>query len=101
MDVRVTWAAANKRVDGKAMPIEQIKAQRLEISADGGQNFGTLKVLAANVAEYIQTELEAGTWFFRMFTVDQFDQESAPAVGSITLLPAKPNAPSNFTVALA
>lgn len=101
MDVRVTWVPANKREDGKGLPVEQIKAQRLEISADGGQNYGVLKSLAGNVAEYIQTELEAGTWFFRMFTVDQFDQESAPVVGSITLTPAKPNAPSNFTVALA
>lgn len=100
MDVRVRWSLPMERDDGSPMALAEIRGVRLQISADG-QNWGNLRTadqLPPQVSEYIQRDLEAGTWHFRAYVVDMFDQESDPLVGSITLTPARPGALAELVI---
>ena len=94
-NVRLTYNLPVARVDGKALPLSEIKHVEVFISADGGANFGKLRDVLPPATEYVQTELEAGLWVFRLIVVDTLDQRSAAVDVSVTIVPALPNPVSN------
>ena len=96
-NVRIRYDLPTARVDGKALPIDQIAGVRVLISADGGTNFGLLNVVPPSQNEYLQTELEAGTWVFRLEVEDTNGQRSAPVDLQAVIVPALPNPVSNAT----
>jgi hypothetical protein len=103
-DVRVRWAYPTQRSDGSNLPLSDIRHLRLELSADGGQNYGVLRNVTPPTEEYVQTELTFGEWFFRGTIVDRFGQDCPPnqvRVGSIVVMPAPPGGVAELIVELA
>ena len=100
-DVRLRWTWPTSR-GGKPLPLTDIAHARIEISADGGVNYGQLAQVPATAptASFIQTELEPGTWFFRVTVVDTQTPpaESPPAVASITLRYPAPDGIADLTI---
>jgi len=71
----------------------------VEMSADGGANFVALNTVAGDAAqEAVITELEPGTYQFRLTVLDQMDQSSPPHLEAATINPNAPNAVTNVTV---
>lgn len=95
-NVRVTWTLPTKRVNGKALPASEIAQSIVSLSADGGAHFGELTRIDAPGHSFLQTELEPGTYVFRVVVVDKsqpdplFSLPSNP--GSVTIAQTSPPA---------
>lgn len=93
-NVRISWKNPTTRVDGKPLPPEQLKHVILEMSADAGQNFIVLARVAPSQTSFDVTDLDSGTYLFRLIAVDSGDRLADPSGASITIEPAVPAAPS-------
>lgn len=92
-NVRVTWTLPTKRVNGKALPVSDIAQTIVSLSADGGTNFGELTRIAAPGHSFLQTELEPGTYVFRVVVLDKSSLISDPSnPGSVTIAQTSPPA---------
>lgn len=95
--VRLTWSL-NGRQGGQALDPAQART-RIEMSADGGQNFVQLtQVPGTDPQNWAVTELEPGTYQFRATVIDSLDQESTPVVDAADISPNPPNPVADFTV---
>lgn len=92
-NVRVKWTLPAQRPFGSP-----IAGARIEISADGGANYGTLDTFPPAVSETVVQDLEPGDWFFRGTVLDEAGRESKPAVASIRVVDDAP--PGELTLEL-
>lgn len=81
MNVALTWKAPKVRTDGTPLLPSEIGGYKVELSADGGQNFGTIGTTTTPDTAFTQTELESGGW---VFGITPFDTRSL--AGPRTLL---------------
>ena len=78
-DVRLTWELPVTRESGFPLNPADIAHVEVALSADGGANFGVLGTVAPGSTQtFTQTELEIGTWFFRLVVVDVAGLRSQP-----------------------
>lgn len=100
-NVNVTWTLPDKRESGRPLLLADIKHVDVQISADQGASFVSLNEVAPPVKELRVTELEPGTYNFRLIVVDKKDRVSKPATASITIEDTTPpGAALNVAVAL-
>lgn len=92
-NVRVKWTLPAPRPFGAA-----IVGARIEISADGGANYGVLDTFPPAVSETVVQDLEPGDWFFRGVAIDEAGRESKPKVASIRV--PDDSAPGELTLEL-
>jgi len=91
-NVRVSWKNPSTRVGGKPLAAADVAYVRVELSADQGANYAEVGRVVGE--SFDQTELEPGTYVFRLSVVDKQSpaQVSAPTVASVTLADAPPAA---------
>lgn len=101
-NVRVVWQLPTQRVDGKALPVSAIDATIVSLSADGGANFVEIARVTAPTNSFRQTELEPGTYIFRLTVVDkQITAKTSSNVDTpVTLAAAAPNPVSDVSVVI-
>lgn len=97
-NVRVSWKNPNTRVGGRPLDAADISYVRVELSADGGQNFGEVGRVVGE--SFDQTELEPGTYVFRLTVLDKQSPAavSAPVEKSFTLAEAAPSPVASVVV---
>lgn len=97
-NVRVSWKNPATRVGGRPLAPADIAYVRVELSADGGQNFGEVGRVVGE--SFDQTELEPGTYVFRLTVVDKQSPPalSAPVSQSVTLAEAAPSPVASIVV---
>jgi hypothetical protein len=88
--VNVSWALPTTRESGRPLDPAAIAFVRLEISADGGANYGKFGDFTPDVLATDVPDLEPGAWFFRGTVTDKAGKTSKPLVGSITLADTSP-----------
>ena len=94
-NVRLSYTLPSARTDGKALPISEIRHVSVFLSADNGANFAKVADVPPSQNEYIQTDLEAGLWVFRLIVEDILGQKSSAVDKSVSIIPAVPNPVSN------
>lgn len=98
-NVRVNWVLPTKRVGGKALAASAIAYTSVQM-AIGSLPFTEVAKVTAPAATFLQTELEPGTYKFRVVIVDKQTpaESSAPTDSSISLRDAAPEAATALTV---
>lgn len=98
-DVLVGWALPTTRQSGRPLSIDDIAGMNVSISADGGTNYTFVEMVLPETLELLFTELEIGTWWFRLQTVDTLDRRSM-AVDAFGVVPdeSDPGIPLNVSV---
>ena len=98
-DVTLTWTLPTARTGGGELPIEEIQHVIVELSADGGENYSAIEtVLPTDVQQFVQNEMEAGAWHFRLVVWDTLGQQSAPGLHVETVADeSPPNPVENIT----
>lgn len=94
--VTLTWDLPTTREQGGVLDPADINNIEVEASADGGTNW----VLAGSVAPtdtqtFTMSDLDIGTWMFRVTVIDGAGQRSAPAETSVSVVDDSP--PSSVT----
>jgi hypothetical protein len=83
--VNVSWVLPTTRESGRPIDPAAIAFVRLEISADGGANYGTVGDFPPDVLATDVPDLEPGTWVFRGTVADTAGKASKPITASVTL----------------
>lgn len=87
-DVLVSWVLPTTREPYKPgatpspLPLSEIDAMVLEISADGGVNYVVTDEFPPDVLNTIVPELDPGTWMFRGTVRDTKGRLSKPKLGT-------------------
>lgn len=87
-DVLVSWVLPTTREPYKPgatptpLPVSEIDAMVLEISADGGLNYVVTDEFPPDVLNTIVPELDPGTWMFRGTVRDTKGRVSKPKLGT-------------------
>lgn len=98
-DVTVTWVLPTTRESGRPLKIEDIDRVVLELSADGGANFGAVDEFPSSVTETVLVEMEPGEWFVRGYVRDTKGRKSQPVTRSIVIEdPSPPSALVELTL---
>jgi len=98
-NVTLSWDLPTERTGGGALPIEDIQDTRIEMSADGGANYGDLaRILPVEAQEVFVPDLEPGEWHFRITVLDDNDKVSAPHIEIATVLDDSPPNPVSNVV---
>lgn len=100
-NVKVTWALPVARESVRPLAPADIHHVRLEISADGGANYGVFWTFGASILEATVTDLEPGEWWFRGIVVDTASRQSQPVSSSITIADTTPPGPLTLSLSLA
>lgn len=94
-NVRLRWTLPTPTPNQR--PIASIL---IEGRVDGAPGYTELNVLSPGDTEVILQNVAPGLWFFAGTVVDDFDQMSVRAEGSVAIPFDAPSALSNFTVDL-
>lgn len=97
-NVRVTWKLPTTRVNGKPLLATDIVSTIVSLSADSGAHFAELARVPAPVVTFLQTELEPGTYVFRLSVVDKGGLLSAGVDGTVTIAQVAPSTVTDVTV---
>lgn len=79
-NITVKWVLPTTREKGGALPVEEIDAVILEMSADGGAKYVAVDEFPPDVLETVVPELEPGDWYFRASVRDTLMQVGKPTV---------------------
>lgn len=82
--LKISWVLPTTRESGKPLKVEDINHVRVEISADGGANYGLLGTYTPDILEALVDDLDFGTWTVRGTVVDGKGRESRPVTAAIT-----------------
>lgn len=99
----LNWTLPTTRTSGGALDVSEIARVDIYMSADAGANF----VLAGNrvpteAQEFIVSDLDVGTYTFRVVVVDTSDRPSLPSdVDAIVPDESPPSQVADLTVTLA
>lgn len=98
-NVRVNWVLPTTRVGGGALAVSDIGYTSVQM-AIGAAAFTEVAKVTAPAATFLQTELEAGTYKFRLVVVDKQSpaKSSVPVDGAIVLASAAPAPVTGVTV---
>lgn len=99
-NVRVQWSLPTTRESGRALDPTDIRHVRIEISADGGANFGLIGDFTPDVLETLVQDLDFGTWTFRGLVADTKGRVSQPVVRSVEIADNSPPGPFDLTLEL-
>lgn len=92
-DIEITWDLPTERQSGGPLDLNDIDYTAVEISADGGTNYTEIdRVPRASDQRFVQTEVEAGTWLFRLAVYDTAGERGAAHVESVDIADETPPA---------
>jgi hypothetical protein len=100
-NVKASWTLPNTRKSGRPLSVDDIAAVEVEMSADGGANYGAFGEFPPAQTEMVVQDLEPGNWFFRARVADKDGRRSDFLVSSI-IIPdgTAPNALMSFNLNL-
>lgn len=82
-NLRIGWTLPTLRESGKPLKVEDIDHVRIEISADGGQNYALVGDFQPSVLETVVQDVDFGTWTVRGVVEDTKGRLSNPVVASV------------------
>jgi hypothetical protein len=83
----LVWVDPTARVNGVAETAADIAFIDVQMSADQGANFISLAHVVAGIQKFVQTELEVGTYIFKLLVNTTDGLVSAGVTGSATVAP--------------
>ncbi len=89
-NVKVMWVLPTTRDSGKPLSVGDIDYVSINLSSDGGLNFGEFGRYEPNVLETMVTDLEPGEWFFSGIVVDTAGRPSKATKKSIVVPDTSP-----------
>lgn len=99
-NVTVAWVLPLTRQGGGPLPLSEIAHTQVELSADGGDNFGLLVQVPPNgIQQAFVPDLEIGQWIFRITVVDTDGRSGTPYLEDVTVADdTPPNGVTDVTV---
>jgi len=92
-NVTLSWQLPTTRQQGGPLLESEISTVRVEMSADGGVNYGTLQDIRPTDPQTVTApDLEFGTWHFRIAVYDQNNQRGEYHVESVDVADDTPPA---------
>ena len=93
-DITITWDLPTTRRDGGALPVDQIQETVVQMSADGGANFGELaRVAPTDEQRVFVPDAEVGEWQFIIRVWDTDGQEGESHLEVVTVVDDSPPGP--------
>jgi hypothetical protein len=77
MNATVSWDLPTTRESGNPLPVEEIEATEVSLSADQGANFGVLNNVLPPETSLLIPDLADGTWIVRLVVLDFNGRRSA------------------------
>jgi hypothetical protein len=77
MNATVSWDLPTTRESGKPLPVEQIEATEVSVSADQGANFSVLNNVLPPETSLLMPDLTDGTWIVRLVVLDMNGRRSS------------------------
>jgi hypothetical protein len=100
MNATVSWDLPTTRTDGKALPVDQIEATEVSLSADQGDNFTVLNNVLAPETSLLIPDLTFGTWIVRLIVLDMGGRRSVAVDEQFVIEQAPPGPVENPSVEL-
>lgn len=94
----LNWTLPTTRILGEALPPEQIEFVEIQMSADGGVNYGGLSQQPPSVLTQTLTDVDPGTYMFRGIVQDTRGERSGDFDITSEAILSAPNPLESFTV---
>jgi hypothetical protein len=97
-NLNISWALPTTRESGKPLNPSDILHVRIEISADGGANYGLVGDFPPDVLNTVVQDVDFGEWTVRGLVADTKGRVSNPVVAQVVNEDTTP--PSELTLVL-